>query len=350
MRLTRFYRFSLFTTALAAAPLHAQQDAPPVDLGQLLQALRGLKEQQLVQAKSAKQKALQQVQAAAASPAAAVAAWEEAVRAVQFDGVPREGSQFKEWRDREGDALKEKEAASAAQLHFKWMAITLQRSLGTPVKDLLPQVVAFTKEVAADQAALEALDEHIKHDKEIAVGGKRGKERRTNDELVKRMHDQVSRAPVNGSVAAQVLKISELLAVEKWEMNAGNADGIFNKIVLPELRAQRDPRLLEYWDMKLKREAESATKSKLAFDADIFNQVRKPEILWSRAQDVLALGQRNRAISEMFNLIKSYPAHPNATAWMTGLEQVIVPPAAPVAASPGSATEAAVPPLAPPAE
>ena len=49
------------------------------------------------------------------------------------------------------EALREKEAANAAQLHFKWMALTLQRSMGTPVKDLLPHVVAFTKELAAHE-------------------------------------------------------------------------------------------------------------------------------------------------------------------------------------------------------
>ena len=181
------------------------QDAQPVDLGQLLQALRGIKDQQTQQTKAAKQKALQQVQAVAASPAAAVAGWEEAVRTAQFEGAAKEGTQFKEWREREGEALKEKEAANAAQLHFKWMALTLQRSMGTPVKDLLPHVVAFTKELAADQAAIDALEDAIKREKEIAGSGKHGKDRKSNDEAVKKMHDQILRAPVNGSVAAQVL-------------------------------------------------------------------------------------------------------------------------------------------------
>jgi hypothetical protein len=314
----------LIIAALSTASMRAQ-DVPAVDPNQLLQALRALKDQQAQLTKSAKQKALQQVQAAAATPAAAVTAWEEAVRAVQFDGAPREGSQFKEWREREGDALKEKEAAGAAQLHFKWMALTLQRSMGTPLKELLPAIVTFTKEVAADQAAMETLAQEIDHEKDAPVGNKRAKDRRRNDEQVKRVHDQILRSPVNGSVAAQALKITTLLEVDSWEYSAGNTDGIFKNIVLPELRAARDPRVLEYWDMKLKREADTAAKSKLAFETEKFNQVRRPEILWNRAQDVLLLGQRNRAISEMFNLIKTYPAHPNASAWMTTLEETLVP-------------------------
>ena len=331
------------TALLVAIPSFSAelQDAAPVDIGQLLQALRGIKDQQATQMKATKQKALQNVLAAAASPAAAAASWEEAVRSAQFEGAAREGSQFKEWREREGEALKEKEAANAAQLHFKWMALTLQRSIGTPVKDLLPQVIAFTKELAADQAAVDALSAEIKRDKEIAGSGKHGKDRKTNDEAVKRMHDQILRAPVNGSVAAQVLRISELLNAEKWEMSAGNLDGIYNQIILPELRLSRDPRVLEYWDMRLKREAENAGRSKLAFDIEKYNQVRRPELLWSRAQDVLRLGQRNRALGEMFNLVKTYPAHPNASEWVSALEQILAPPAA---------DDALAPPLAPPPE
>ncbi len=318
----------IFAIALSAFTLNAQQDTPPVDIGQLLKALQGIKEQQTVQMKTAKQKALQQVEASAASAASAVASWEEAVRVAQFEGEPREGTRFKEWRDRDGDALKEKEAANAAQLHFKWMALTLRRSIGITLKELLPQVIAFTKDLAADQAAIDALDESIRRDKEIPGGAKPGKVRKPNDEAIKKMHDQIIRTPVNGSVAAQVLKIGELLNVDKWEMTAGNLDGIYNTIILPELRASRDPRLLEYWDMRLKRESEGATKSKLAFDVEKFNQVRRPEILWGRAQDVLLLGQRNRALGEMFNLIKTYPSHPRAGEWVAALQKSLAPAAA----------------------
>ena len=316
---------SFFLAGLVSAGTAlAQQDAPPLDVAALLKALHGIKDQQTQQAKAAKQKALQQIQTAGASPASAVASWEEAVRAAQFEGAAKEGSQFKEWREREGEALKEKEAANAALLHFKWMALTMQRSIGTPMKELLPQVIAFTKEVAADQAAIETLDENIRKEKEMAGSNKHGKDRKTNDEAVKKMHDQIIRAPVNGSVAAQVLKIVDLLTIEKWEMSAGNLDGIYTNIILPQLRDARDPRLLEFWDMKLKRESDNAARTKLAFEIDKFNQVRRPDLLWNRAQDILVLGQRNRALGEMFNLVKANPNHPHADEWVAAMETILV--------------------------
>ena len=130
------------------ATLRAQvQDAPAPDISQILQTLRSLRDQQLLQIKAAKEKALRDAQAAAATGSAAAAAWEEAVRQVQFEGAPKEGAAFREWKAKEGDALSEKEAQSAAQLFFRWLALTLQRSLGTPIRELLPAVVQYTKDL-----------------------------------------------------------------------------------------------------------------------------------------------------------------------------------------------------------
>ncbi|MGZ7226727.1 hypothetical protein ACXWO0_09700, partial [Streptococcus pyogenes] len=78
-------------------------------------------------------------------------------------------------------------------------------------------------------------------------------------------------------------------------MQAGNVDGIFQKAILPLMRENKDPRLIQYWDHLIQREAESASDQKLAFAAGSFEQQRKPILLWNRAKDMLALGWKNRA-------------------------------------------------------
>src|SRR2546423_15642041 len=90
---------ALITPSLSAEP----QDSSPVDMAQLLQALKTMREQQLALVKANRQKAMRDVQAAAASGSAAAAAWEEAGKQVQFDGIAHEGSAFREWKDKEGE-------------------------------------------------------------------------------------------------------------------------------------------------------------------------------------------------------------------------------------------------------
>jgi len=113
---------------------------------------------------------------------------------------------------------------------------------------------------------------------------------------------------------------------------------------LPELRTERDQRVIEYWDARIKRESEVASKSKLDFDRDKFNTDRMPTLLWKRASDMAIIGFKNRAATDMFNLIRKYPSHPEVTQWMSKLEEMLSPvapaaapataPVAPAAATP----------------
>ncbi len=338
----RTLALALVTAAALAVPCARAQDGQPVDIGQMLQQLRSLRAETATKNKADKQRAIQEVASAAASGESAVIAWEKAVMATQFDGVTKEATAFKAWRDNEGEALKEAEGRNAARLYFQWLALTLQRSSGTPVKDLLPAVINYTKELASDQAGAENLDDSIKRDKERA-DAKRGNQRKSNDGDVKKMHDSILGRPLGGSMVVQWLKLGEWVNVEKWEGTPGNFDGIYETIILPELRAQHDQRVLEYWDMKIKREGDRAAKSKLEFEHDKFLTQKLPVLLWKKASDMALLGMKNRAATEMFTLIRKYPQHPNAGEWMTRLEDMLMPAAAPIAA-PAPATGTVPPP------
>jgi len=50
---------------------------------------------------------------------------------------------------------------------------------------------------------------------------------------------------------------------------------------------------------------------------------------------VLSIGQKNRAVTDMFALIKTYPSHPDAQKWVTRLEEVLT------GAAPATSGEAA---------
>ncbi len=332
-------KFAAVATSLTllAAPCRAQ-DASPVDLEQLRKALAEMKTHQAQFKKTQLQRALQDVRAAAASGPAAASAWADAVKRTQFEGSGHESAQFREWKDSgAGEALGEKEVQNAARLYFVWLNLTIQRASGTPVKDLIPQIISYTQEVAADKAAMQIFEAKMAHEKEQAAGGRGPKGRKSNDDQVKRMHDQILSGALSAGAPVRGGNFSDLLKVEKWELSPGNVDGIFDKTVLPEFRETKDPRLLEYWDQRIKREGEAATKSGLALEVDNFNQIRLPGLKWQKAQDELLLGQRNRALNDMFNLVKSYPAHPEAQAWLTKLEELLGDSGAAPAADPAAA-------------
>jgi hypothetical protein len=179
------------------------------------------------------------------------------------------------------------------------------------------------------------------------------------------VHDQIMRLSVANSPVARWLQLGDMFADAKrkakegaqgggqggWELVAGNVEGIYQSVILPEYRAAKDPRLLEYWDMVLKRESDRVQQNKLDVEQRDWTTLKRPAILWNRAQDVLLLGQRNRAIGEMFNLIKTFPQHPDAASWIGQLEGMIIPstPAAAPAAAPATPAPATTGSVAPPA-
>jgi hypothetical protein len=349
--------------AMVAGSIFAQvPDAPPPDLRQLIEALKQLREQNESGTKSRRNSAYQQVAAAASSPERAVAYWKEAVRAVQFEGAEKEGAQLKDWREGDGEALSDRLCAGAVRLHLNWLAINLQHAAGAEMKVLLPKVLEHVAAVQADEAAAEHFAESLDKAKERGVNSPGAKKNVKEDSVVKRVHDQIMKLSVASGPVARWLQLGEMFGDVKrkakesgqgsWELVAGNIDGIYGSVILPEYRATKDPRLLEYWDMVLKREADRVQKNGLDVEQRDWANLKRPAILWSRAQDVLLLGQRNRAVIDMFNLIKTYPQHPEAANWIGQLETMILPPAAaptaPAAPTPSAAGSVVPPPAAVP--
>ncbi len=350
----------LIVAALSVPAFAQLNDAPPVDMKQVLQGLKQFKEQNETGLKTRRNAAYKQIVAAAASNESAAAFWTNAVLAVQFAGVDHQTTAVREWLKGEGEGLKAKEGANAARLHLVWLGLTIQHSAGAEAKQLLPSVIDFTRQLEADDAAIGRVVEQIEKVKAAGVAKRPAASKAlAEDTHAKKMHDSVLKTPVSNSVVVQSLQIADILGdsgkrrkkgddtqASSWEPVPGNVNGIYNAIILPEFRDTRDPRLMDYWDMMLRKSQESIYAGMPAFDERQITQVNKPSMLWARAQDMLLIGLKNRAITEMFNLIKAYPQHPEAPQWIKQFEQILTPTAAPAASilnSGGIAAPAEIP-------
>ena len=310
--------------AILAMPCVRAQDGQAVDVAKMLSQLSQLKEQQATELKTGRSKILQQVNAAVSSNETAVAMWEEAVRAAEFEGVDKESGAFREWRETKGQYFKEKEFKMALHLHFEWLSITLQRSAGTPVKDLLQSIVAYTKEVWAYENASRDWEENMASGKESIVV--KGKPAKVEGKLAENMRDvrhAIVNNPLSDSIYLRSLKAGDLANLANWDNVPAHFDGIFDKIVMPECRLQHDPKIADYWDFRLKREAGNAAQSKRTFDVENFNAMTMPSMLFKKAMDQGVVGFKNRAANDMFTLIKKYPAHPEVSGWTKKLEDML---------------------------
>jgi len=285
----------LFTLLpLIATPLFAQ-DAPPVDVQALLNSLQKIQGQNTVSTKAQHDKVLQDFRAAAESNAKAIGFYEEAVRATLFGGP-----KFQEWKKKEGEKLRSNEMQTAVRLHLTYLTLSLQYANGTPVSELLPALFNYTNQVLAlreDPVKREAYD-----------------------------RIEISKKGISDSIFIRWYGVEKAVAdLKDWENNPMNVDGIYQATILPQMRKDKDARIVQYWDMRLQREAKLAVEGKLPFNADQFNLIQRPNLLWSRAEDLLAIGQRNRAINEMFAVVKNFPSHPEAGGWISKLQALLAP-------------------------
>jgi hypothetical protein len=144
---------------------------------------------------------------------------------------------------------------------------------------------------------------------------------------------------VSQNVFAKWYTLGEQLgALQNWAMVPADIDGIYDKFLLPIMRKNRDPRILEYWDNKIISARGVASDATASFSTESYNLTTRPALLWSRAEDEIVIGRRDQGLSDMYSLVKSFPAHPDAAKWIAELEGLLTTPPAVAASGTAPAT------------
>ncbi|MFZ4774970.1 MAG: hypothetical protein ACOYM3_06395, partial [Terrimicrobiaceae bacterium] len=288
---------------LSISVLHAQQqDAAPPNLENLAKEIDGIEQKQKQGKLSEKAALLAQVQAATVSGTAAANFYTQAVEEVQFKGKKDKVEAFTEWKKSHGDMLRSKEMQTALQLHLRYLLLSLQRKDLEKPETQLPALTAYLNELIAS-------DDLFAGQKPIPDEQK-----------------SLLEKPLGQSVFAQWMRMGEWLPDEKsWESKPGDVTGILEKNVRSVLREKKDPQLIQTWDLQMKVEAGRITVGRSEHQAEQFNTVTMPKMLFKRAQDMILVGQPNRGLTEMVTLVRTYPLHPDFASWLGKIRESIKP-------------------------
>ena len=281
-----------------AKPSHAQQGStpPPVDPAAVLATLKDLRTRQPALVNRQTSGVLSSIAAALADPGKA---YQEATIAVQFQsGAAGDGSRIAEWRKRQGDLLRNRDFINGLRLQLMYLAFTWQHQMGAkPAAQLAPLLDYVAQVVAAGDAlsAFEALNK-----------------------------------PIGDTVFANYFQVTPFLAgMTRWADHPFDVEAIYEKTILPEMRLEKDPRVLAYWDSHIQSESERANASRNPLILNKFTTIRLPELLWERAEDELVIGRKDQAINDMLALVKAHPAHPDFQKWASELEEIVAPQVSP---------------------
>lgn len=326
-----FLRSSLPGALCALAltcPALLAQDGPAVNVQNILRELDQIEAQQKASLQSTKQATMAKLKAASNSGQAAAALYVEAVEAVSFEGKKGKAGQFANWKDSASDAVRSKEMQTVLMMHLKYIVLSIERRMTDKPELFAPPSLAYAVELYNAEALFFKMGSKAES---MQIERERGIKQSTQDqetmsnlkkvvELKKEFMDK----SIADSVFTKWLRMGAWFPKgDDWEMVPGNISGILEKNVRPFLRKAKNPQVIDTWEFEMKVMADRATANGLDHQVTEFNTVTRPRLQLSRANEMAEIGQTNRAISEVYSMIKTYPQHPDFGKWVQRLRELI---------------------------
>lgn len=316
----KFLRFPLCALgfALVAPCLHAQQDGPAVNADSILRDLDTIEQQQKQTIVSAKQQALNLLKSAIANPSGLYA---QAIEEVTFEGKPNKAAAFADWKAANGDLLRSKEMQTLLSLHLRYLVLSLERGASDQPELFVAPSLAYANELFSVDSLFQKPEKRSDR-----PSTDRDKQEQALSNQINGAKKELLDKSVADGVFAKWLRLGPWLPKgDSWELTPGNLAGILEKNVRAEMRAKKDPRLVDTWDMEMKLLADRATVGRSDFVAADFNTVTRPKMIFSRANDLIIVGQRNRGISDIYGIVKANPQHPDFSKWVARLRELLKP-------------------------
>ncbi len=294
--------FSLVALAFCH-PVRAQQTAPPFDPNAVLATLKDLKAKQQAVVNREKSNVTANINAAIADPGKF---YDQAVSAVEFqNGTGNDANRLVDWRKRNLALLHNRDFIDALRLHLTYLNLTWQHSCGAKTKDQMGALLDHVAQVSKTAEIYKDFD--------------------------------IVRKSLAESVFVAYFQIGPYInGLKDWTDRPFDVDGIYEKIIFPELRAEKNPRLLDCWRDRIQNETTRAGTAQNALAANKYNNIRLPTLLWSRAEDELTLGFVNQAVADMLAQVKAHPDHPDFDHWTARLTEIVTPPKGEVTVGPGT--------------
>lgn len=303
--LVRSLPFLLLLAAFAlCVPAHAQQpQAPPFDPNAVLTALKDLKAKQQTVVNREKSGVSASINAAITDPAKY---YELAVTAVEFQSsAGNDINRLTEWRKRHAADLRNRDFIEALRQHLVYLNITWQHSMGAKTKDQLGALLDYVAQASKNAEVFAPFD--------------------------------IARKSLSEGVFVPYFQIGPYInGLKDWCDRPFDIDGIYEKTIFPELRAEKNPRLLDCWRDRIQAETARVSTAQNTLSANKFNNIRLPTLLWNRAEDEVALGMLNQAVADMLTQIKAHPDHPDFDQWTARLTEIVSPPKGEVTVGPAT--------------
>jgi hypothetical protein len=247
----------------------------------------------------------------------AVQVYLESYRNVEFGRAQEGDTKFQQWKVDNKEKIGSLDFTTAVQLHVQYLALVCRVALGEKEEPKAVEWAAYWenlfKSKDVPENPTEASDPKGKGGKRQGSGSGRRQGNMGGDDFAR---------PVIESPLVRDRQIQGFLReVKEASVSSGSVDGIFNKVVRPRLREAKSHELLRLWDQRLAAMDEQAEKEVKTLGLDDYKVLKRPELLWERADDQEKIGEQETAWARKMKILKTYPYHPKTGEWILEMKQ-----------------------------
>lgn len=256
---------------------------------------------------------IQKLRAAAGSDAAALSLIEDCEKLVLVerrdgdrDDAKRIEQRIQQTKKGETKKAEEKEGdeMTGVRLALEYLALTLEAHESKDVKDMIPKALAFHQSLLAQG---EKLKGRAGASLMAPVGGGGGR-------------------GVGVGIVVEAYQLQRFLQREGWPLQPADIMGMYERLILPSIRQDKNEDLATTWDAALNNYA-TFTKARLPEgEFAVWQTQTYPELRWNRAEDLFQNGTSPvLGLAEMLKVIKEFPNHPSSPQWVVTLRGIVAP-------------------------
>ena len=206
----------------------------------------------------------------------------------------------------------------SVQLQVRYVALVCREALGEKERPTAAEWLDYYHDLTKPENSTEVEEMVVVVEETAPVVGK-GKGKRKSDASKKQSTGMFDQSAKQSPLVRDRQIGGFLEEVPAADVVSGNEAAVFKKVLRPRLLEEKNKELLRIWDQRIARMDEGVEKKVKTLGADDYKILKRPELLWERASDQEALGEKEAAWAQKMEILRTCPYHPKLEEWVKEL-------------------------------
>ena len=241
----------------------------------------------------------------------------DSYRNVEFGHAQDGEGRYQQWRIENKEKIASLEFGEAVQLHVQYVGLVCRQALGEKEAPRAEEWGKYWERLMDTKDNVETAEDAppTQGKVEKKAGGGRKQAKQSGDDFA---------YPALESPLVRDRQIQGFLGeVKEAKVSSSSVGAIFNQVVRPRLREAKSRELIRLWDLRIAAMDEGMGKEVKTLGLDDYKVLKRPELMWERADDLEKMGEQESAWATKMEILKSCPYHPKIAEWIGEMKQAL---------------------------